>query len=124
MGHLDTLKDTSLVSKNITVLGKRTSIRLEPEMWIAIKDIASRERCTIHDLCSLISLRKKGNSSLTAAVRVFIMLYYKAAATEQGHLKAGHGSFDRMKERAQVREFRDSTVHLRKEKRSNIFLGI
>ncbi len=95
--------DTStLVSKNITVLGRRTSVRLEPEMWVALHDIAKRERCTIHEICSLINLRKRGGSSLTASIRVFMMLYYKAAATEDGHARAGHGNIDRMKIRARV----------------------
>lgn len=91
---------STLVSRNITVLGKRTSIRLEPEMWKAIKDISYRENCTIHDLCSLISLRKNKRTSLTAAIRVFLMLYFRAASTEEGHQKAGHGNFENMKIRA------------------------
>lgn len=91
---------SSLVSRNITVLGRRTSVRLEPEMWKELKAISKRETCTIHDLCSLISLRKGKNTSLTAAIRVFLMLYYRAAATEQGHMRAGHGDFNNMKRRA------------------------
>jgi|GEM_PF-620576 len=91
---------SSLVLKNITVLGRRTSIRLEPEMWKAIKQISSRESCSIHDLCSLISLRKNPQSSLTAAIRVFLMLYFRSATTEAGHANAGHGSFENMKRRA------------------------
>lgn len=91
---------SSLVSRNITVLGKRTSVRLEPEMWKELKSISEREKCTIHDLCSLISLRKSKKTSLTAAIRVFLMLYFRAAATEEGHLRAGHGDFSNMKRRA------------------------
>lgn len=91
---------STLVSRNITVLGRRTSVRLEPEMWRALKDISTRERCTIHDLCSLISLRKNVRTSLTAAIRVFLMLYYRASSTEDGHKRAGHGSFENMKTRA------------------------
>ena len=91
---------SSLILKNITVLGKRTSIRLEPEMWRELNQISDRENCTIHDLCTLISLRKNDKTSLTAAIRVFLMLYYRAAATEVGHDKAGHGDFEFMKRRA------------------------
>jgi predicted DNA-binding ribbon-helix-helix protein len=96
----DSNKQSTLVSRNITVLGRRTSVRLEPEMWRALRDISIRERCTIHDLCSLISLRKNPNTSLTAAIRVFLMLYYRASSTEEGHQRAGHGSFESMKTRA------------------------
>ncbi|MFN3827283.1 MAG: ribbon-helix-helix domain-containing protein [Micavibrio sp.] len=93
---------STLVSRNITVMGRRTSVRLEPEMWGALREIARREGCKIHDICSLIHLRKNGDTSLTAAIRVFLMLYYRAAATEDGHRKAGHGSFEQMVERARI----------------------
>jgi predicted DNA-binding ribbon-helix-helix protein len=98
--YADLEHQSSLVSKNITVLGRRTSVRLEPEMWRELKNISARERCTIHDLCSLISLRKNTRTSLTAAIRVFLMLYFRAAATEEGHTKVGHGDFENMKRRA------------------------
>ena len=91
---------STLVSRNITVGGKRTSVRLEPEMWRALKEISARESCSIHELCTLISFRKNKRTSLTAAIRVFLMLYFRAATTEEGHDKAGHGSFDTMKRRA------------------------
>jgi predicted DNA-binding ribbon-helix-helix protein len=93
---------STLISRNITVLNKRTSVRLEPEMWRELKNISRRESCSIHDLCSLISLKKKSKTSLTAAIRVFLMLYYRAAATNNGHVKAGHGNFENMKRRAGV----------------------
>lgn len=90
---------STLLSKNIVISGKRTSIRLEPEMWQSLKDIARRERCTVNDVCTLVSMCKKDLSSLTASIRVFLMLYYKAASTEEGHMKAGHGNIYNMKER-------------------------
>lgn len=96
-------KTSTLISRNITVSGRRTSVRLEQEMWNALKDIALREKCTIHDICSLIDMRKNQNTSLTAAIRVFLMLYYRAAATDDGHRRAGHGSFETMRQRARLR---------------------
>lgn len=93
---------STLISRNITVVGRRTSVRLEPEMWSALREIARREDCKIHDICSLIHLRKNPDTSLTAAIRVFLMLYYRAAATEEGHRRAGHGNFDQMVQRARM----------------------
>lgn len=95
-------KKTTLVSRNITVCGKRTSVRLEPEMWKALKEISDREGCTIHDICTLIKIRKNDMTSLTAAIRVFLMLYFRAAATEEGHISANHGGFKRMVNRARI----------------------
>ena len=95
---------TTLLSRNITVDNRRTSVRLEPEMWSSLYDIAKRENCSIHDICTLINMRKNPKTSLTAAIRVFLMLYFRAAATEEGHAKAGHGNFEFMKHRAGVNE--------------------
>ncbi len=95
---------SSLVSKNVTIFDRRTSIRLEPEMWEALNDIAKRENCSVHDICTLVFVRKKPETSLTAAIRVFLMLYFRAATTEQGHVNAGHGDFLSMKRRARIPE--------------------
>lgn len=91
-----TQASSALVSRNITVLGRRTSIRLEAQMWTALREIADRERCSVHELCSLVATRRKPGLSLTASIRIFLMLYYKAASTEDGHSRAGHGGLDRM----------------------------
>lgn len=82
---------STLISHNIMIEGRRTSVRLEKEMWMALKEISRRERCTVHALCDVVSARKQPDTSLTAAVRVFIMAYFQAAATDDGHVKAGHG---------------------------------
>ena len=100
--HLTDELKTTLLSRNVTVSGRRTSVRLEPEMWSALRDIAQRERCAMHDICTLISLRKKARTSLTSAIRVFMMLYFRAASTKEGHSKAGHGDITRMLRRARV----------------------
>lgn len=83
---------STLISHNVMINDHRTSVRLEKEMWIAIKDIARLERCSVHTLCSEIATRKRPGTSLTAAIRVFIMCYFQAAATQEGHVRAGHGT--------------------------------
>jgi predicted DNA-binding ribbon-helix-helix protein len=70
---------SSLVIHNVVVAGRRTSVRLEPVMWEALHDIARRLEVTIHDLVTQIE-RSRTASSLTAAIRVFIVDFYRAAA--------------------------------------------
>ncbi|MFN4283227.1 MAG: ribbon-helix-helix domain-containing protein [Alphaproteobacteria bacterium] len=79
-----------LVSRNVTISGRRTSIRLEQEMWDCLGEIARRERLTIHQIASVVAAVRQ-SSSLTAKLRVFIVGYFRAAATETGHAHAGHG---------------------------------
>ncbi|MGE0659874.1 MAG: ribbon-helix-helix domain-containing protein, partial [Reyranellaceae bacterium] len=82
--------DGGLVPRNVTVAGRRTSVRLEPEMWEALHEVARREAVTIHDVCTIVAQRRT-RSSLTAALRVFVLGYFRAAATESGHSEVGHG---------------------------------
>ena len=77
--------------RNVTVSGRRTSIRLEPEMWNGVAEICRREGRTIHEICSMVEKYRR-DSSFTAHLRVFIMNYFRAAATEEGHADAGHGN--------------------------------
>lgn len=84
--------ESNLVIRNVTVLGKRTSLRMEPQMWDALIDVCERERLTAHDVCSRIADRKEPEASLTGAIRVFLLSYFRHAATEEGHLRAGHGN--------------------------------
>jgi len=74
---------SSLVIHNIVVAGRRTSVRLEPLMWDALQDIAHRLRVTTHDLVTEID-RARTASSLTAAIRVYIVDFYRAAAVPAG----------------------------------------
>jgi predicted DNA-binding ribbon-helix-helix protein len=70
---------SSLVIHNIVVGGHRTSVRLEPIMWDALHDIAQQRGLTTHDLVTDID-RDRTASSLTAAIRVYIVDFYRAAA--------------------------------------------
>jgi predicted DNA-binding ribbon-helix-helix protein len=83
---------STLVSKNVVIAAKRTSVRLEPEMWDGIHEISQREGLSVHKLCTGVSEQKLKDTSLTAAIRVFIMRYFRTAATEDGHKNAYHGN--------------------------------
>lgn len=86
-----TLPRSTLVSRNVTISGHRTSVRLEPEMWSGLTEICRREGASLHELGTAVAVRKADNTSLTAAIRVFVMVYYRTAATEDGHVKVNHG---------------------------------
>ena len=81
---------STLVNRNVTVAGHRTSIRLEPAMWEALTRICERERKSMNEIVTLIA-GNRNQSCLTAAIRVFLLSYYQAAATDEGHRRAGHG---------------------------------
>lgn len=74
------LQRSTLQSKNIRIHERRTSVRLEPEMWDALHEIAALEGCTIHHICTAVHDSKTSYTSFTAALRVFLMVYYRTAA--------------------------------------------
>ncbi len=59
--------------RNVVVDGRRTSMRLEPEIWAVLEDAAAIEGLAIGQICSLVKQRR--NSNLSSAVRVFALLY-------------------------------------------------
>jgi predicted DNA-binding ribbon-helix-helix protein len=80
----------AMIARNVTVGGNRTSLRMEPAMWDAVTEVIDREDTNIHDFCTKVA-RGRGAASMTAAIRVFALNYFRAAATEPGHRAAGHG---------------------------------
>jgi predicted DNA-binding ribbon-helix-helix protein len=80
-----------LINRNVVAERGRTSMRLEPELWEALWEICGREG---QDMSSLVrKVEQKGHAGgRTSAVRVFVMSYFREAATEIGHGAAGHGA--------------------------------
>ncbi len=70
---------TGHVCRNVTVNGRRTSVRMEAVIWDSLNEIALREEWTLNDLCTKID-QLRGENGLTAALRVFILGYFREAA--------------------------------------------
>lgn len=87
-GATKTKEGSGLICKNIKVNGRRTSLRMEPLIWEALQDICIREGVTLNALCSQIDVRR-GDTSLTAAIRVFIVSYYRNAGGSRGFSEDG-----------------------------------
>jgi predicted DNA-binding ribbon-helix-helix protein len=79
-----------LIPYNLEIGAHRTSCRLDRLTWLSLHEIAERERTNIHDLCTAINKERPLGLSLTAANRVAVLQYFRAAATEKGHARAGH----------------------------------
>lgn len=90
MSHRIQSIQSRLQSRNVTIRGHRTSLRLEGDVWNALEEICARESMSIHDVCALVEERRVG-SSRTAAVRAYVLTYFRSAASETGHLQVGHG---------------------------------
>jgi predicted DNA-binding ribbon-helix-helix protein len=86
-----TVTVSRLINRNVVAERGRTSMRLEPELWEALLEICGREG---QDMSSLVrKVEQHGHAGgRTSAVRVFVLSYFRVAATETGHHAAGHGA--------------------------------
>ncbi len=82
--------ESRLVNRNITSGSGRTSMRLEPEVWDALREICLREGIELRELIRRVET-EYGVGGRTSAVRVHVLQYFRAAASDDGHRVAGHG---------------------------------
>jgi predicted DNA-binding ribbon-helix-helix protein len=71
--------ESTLRIRNVVVAGHRTSVRLEPLMWDALQEIAAGQGMNVNQLVTQIK-RSGGRSSLTSAIRVYIVDFYRSRA--------------------------------------------
>ena len=79
-----------LVNRNVVAQRGRTSMRLEPELWDALLEISDREGKDMSTLVRRIEATEHPGGR-TSAVRVFVLAYFRSAATEEGHAFMRHG---------------------------------
>jgi predicted DNA-binding ribbon-helix-helix protein len=84
------LGGSRLVNRNITAGTGRTSMRLEPEVWDALREICLREGIELRELIQQVE-NTAPPGGRTSAVRVYVLQYFRAASTDDGHRHAGHG---------------------------------
>lgn len=85
------MAESRLVNRNVNAARGRTSMRLEPEFWDALHEICRREQIDIGTIIRHIEAQGHAGGR-TSTVRVFIVRYFRDAATEDGHGAAGHGA--------------------------------
>lgn len=59
--------------RNVRISGRRTSIRLEPELWAALERICELRGQTVDSACTLAVREKPQAQNVTSAVRSYIV---------------------------------------------------
>jgi predicted DNA-binding ribbon-helix-helix protein len=73
----------SLTSKNTRLPKRYTTVGLEIELQDALKEIAVTEGCPVRIICTAVYDLKKPTKSFAAALRVFIVEYYRSKSKSQ-----------------------------------------
>lgn len=71
----------SSICRNLKIRGRRTSLRMEADMWDALYDVSQRRGMTPSALVSEIE-EQRGDSSTTGALRVYVLRFYREALHE------------------------------------------
>jgi predicted DNA-binding ribbon-helix-helix protein len=79
------------VSRIVSIAGSRQSLRLDRLTWSILEEVTAREQLTVDDICARIYWTRPKGLTLANAVRLFLVLYFREASTEDGHARAGHG---------------------------------
>lgn len=72
-----------MAKRSLTVAGHRTSVSLEEPFWTALAEIAAARRSSVAGVVAAIDRNRDGRTNLSAAIRVFVLDWYRkrAAAT-------------------------------------------
>jgi len=81
---------SSLILGNVRINGRRTSVRLEQDMWDALKDICAREGVSLDQICAHVA-GTNGERGFTSSLRVFIVNYYRGRGRPLGRPAARDG---------------------------------
>ena len=69
-----------LRKRSVTIAGHRTSVSLEPEFWDALAAVAAERDRPIAGLIADIDRRSGRETSLSSAVRLYILAYFRQKA--------------------------------------------
>jgi predicted DNA-binding ribbon-helix-helix protein len=81
---------TAVIKRSIVLDGHKTSVSLENEFWLGLREIAARENISLSTLVGKID-RERNSCNLSSAIRVHVFNYFRALfgqqADGQDHLK-------------------------------------
>ncbi|MGD9806117.1 MAG: ribbon-helix-helix domain-containing protein [Hyphomicrobiaceae bacterium] len=70
------------VKRSFTIGGHRTSISLEAPFWEALREIATREKCSLAQLVQSIDVERDDDGGLSSSVRIWILNYFRRGPAE------------------------------------------
>lgn len=59
---------------------RRTTVRMEPVMWDALREIAAYEGLSISQVVARVNENRDADENLSSAIRVYIVQFYRSRA--------------------------------------------
>ena len=78
---------TAVIKRSIVLDGHKTSVSLENEFWLGLREIAGRENISLSTLVGIID-RERKSCNLSSAIRVHVYNYFRV---QLGKTESGEG---------------------------------
>lgn len=83
--------NSPVAKRSIVVAGTRTSISLEEEFWIGLREIAELRKISLSEIMGEID-RDRQRSNLSSATRVYVLRFFRTTQADlQTHPAADSG---------------------------------
>jgi predicted DNA-binding ribbon-helix-helix protein len=69
----------TVAKRSIVIRGHRTSVSLEPDFWVALKELAAREGRSPPDLIAEVDAGRRPGENLSSALRCRVLAAFRAA---------------------------------------------
>ena len=67
---------------SLTLKGHRTSVSLEPEFWVAFREISASKSLPINALAAEIDADRGIDIGLASAIRLYVLRHYRDRETD------------------------------------------
>ena len=67
---------------SLTLAGHRTSVSLEPEVWLAFREIAAERGLPVNTLAAEIDAERGTRIGLASAIRLFVLMHFRNKSGE------------------------------------------
>jgi predicted DNA-binding ribbon-helix-helix protein len=75
---------SAVVKRSVVIGGHKTSVSLEDEFWIQLREIAGAKQATVSHLLAQIDERRERHN-LSSAIRVYVLEHFRNSANTAEH---------------------------------------
>jgi predicted DNA-binding ribbon-helix-helix protein len=65
-----------VISRAISVAGRKTSVSVEDAFWLALRQIANQRKLTLSKLVTFIDAERQ-NANLSSAIRLYVLKHFQ-----------------------------------------------
>ena len=77
-----------VLRRNVRIDGRRTTVKMETQMWDALEQICAETDASVDSICSALAAMPQARTNLTSLLRLFILDYFRDRAARTADTKS------------------------------------